>query len=247
MTTAANELRTYLKSADETTQELLEKSGPLVDCLSELTDFLAQDGWARLPKNRPIPVLLAMNSYMLFLAGVRVALSGHSSAIFSVLRTALESACYAHLAWNNQDLEAIWQDRDQSADHLKLCRQKFGSAVKDVAKTLNAEHDGSADFVYEAYEQSISFGGHPNPRAVFLNARVNDQDNQTEVTFIGLHSADAHEVLRGLVPCLDFGSAIAHVVRRCETPLSEETIEALNRLEESKRRAIEAATPVLQT
>lgn len=242
MTERPDELASYLKFANETTDEILTEGGPLIEALQEIVEFLAVEGWTVLPRAKPIPVLLAMNSFMLFLAGTRLALSGHTAAIFSVLRTSLESACYAYLISNDEELEQIWQARERGPDELKACRGRFNGAVKEVAVALNAEHDGSANFIYEAYEASISFGAHPNARSVFMNARLRKSKDETALHLVGLHGAESPETLRAVVACLDFGTALAHVIRRCVGPLEDATIEHLNRLEELKARAVASVT-----
>lgn len=60
-------------------------------------------------------LMLSLNSFQLLLAGGRIALTGHASAMFPVVRTALESACYAFMI-----LEARARGCVESAPRIQI-------------------------------------------------------------------------------------------------------------------------------
>ena len=138
-------------------------------------------------------MVLSMNAYMLFLAGVRVAMTGHVTACFPVLRTALESACYGFLIAKDPDLSAVWADRHKDADSKKVCRKAFGSAVTDVAKLVEREQPGGGQWLSDAYDAAIDFGAHPNIKSVFGHVRILEdvpEDPYFRVNLAGLYGAE---------------------------------------------------------
>ena len=101
----------YINCGDETTRKLLEADGPLIQALKKYLDFFANTLWADTNALSPIPAVLSTNAFILFLSGIRTAMTGHASAIFPILRTALESACYAFVMVQDSSTEQIWIDR----------------------------------------------------------------------------------------------------------------------------------------
>lgn len=207
----------YIDMTDSITRALREENSPILQAIRGFDDYFTKTLWREVRTDKPLPMMLAMNAYMLFLAGVRVALTGHVTAVFPVLRTALESACYAHLIAKNPDLGPVWSDRHKGDAAKKASRKAFGSAVADVAKQIDREQPGGGGWVAEAYDLAIDFGGHPNIKSVFGHVRIGEDDPNDpyyRVNLAGLYGADHWETRRILIGCLDFALAIAVVLTR---------------------------------
>lgn len=109
----------YIAAANETTAELLASSAPIVAVLREYDTYFREGLWQE-HQLTEVPLVLCMNAYQLFLAGSRMALSGHCAAVFPLLRTALESAAYASLMTHDPDLQEIWCRRHQGEKEKRL-------------------------------------------------------------------------------------------------------------------------------
>ena len=72
-----------------------------------------------------ISLVLLINAYQMFPAGVRTALGGHTAAVFPLLRTALESAAYGALIAAKPELSSIWTNRHHDDEAKKACRNTF--------------------------------------------------------------------------------------------------------------------------
>lgn len=87
----------YLGTADVIATALRKDGGPIMDLLYDCHQYFSKTLWRSGHGMSPVVAMLSLNAFMIYLAGVRVAMSGHVVAVFPVLRTALESACYAYL------------------------------------------------------------------------------------------------------------------------------------------------------
>lgn len=207
----------YLDTADAITAALREESGPILTLLHDFHDYFATTLWRDADGVAPIAAMLSMNSFMTYLAGVRVAMSGHVVAVFPVLRTSLESACYAYLINKNRKLESVWTDRHKGDAERKACRVAFTGAVAEVAKSVERAQPGGGYWLREAYDTAIDFGGHPNFKSVFGHISVEEdrvEDPFYRVNLAGLYGADHWETRRILIACADFALAIAVVLTR---------------------------------
>jgi hypothetical protein len=207
----------YLDTAHATTAALRREDGPILRLLHDFHGYFAKTLWRDANGMSPVAALLSMNSFMTYLAGVRVAMSGHVVAVFPVLRTALESACYAYLIVRTPDLAAVWTDRHNGDAERKACRVAFMGAVAAVAKDIEREQPDGGNWLREAYDAAIDFGGHPNTKSVFGHVRVqedSEEDPIYRVSLAGLYGADHWETRRVLIACADFALAIAVVLTR---------------------------------
>lgn len=113
----------YFVSAAETETELLDSGSPFVAALRRYHVLFEEHVFAKQGDWSISPCLLAMHASMTYLASLRVAFSGHAAAAFPLFRTALESACYAFLTSEDDELARTWLDRNGSEKALKLCRR----------------------------------------------------------------------------------------------------------------------------
>lgn len=228
----------YFRGAEENSKQWLEESGELIQLLRQTHTFCTTTLWAEVENVGPLPATLAMNAFTLWLAGVKVAITGHQAAVFPILRTALESACYAFLMARDETLETLWMSRSKDEASWKACRRAFTSAVADASKGINEIQPESGDWIYEAYQTAIDYGGHPNIRGVFGHVTMADEPDYNVVKLTGLHHADSGKAHQGVVAAADFGLAISIVLTRAMNGRTEVLQNALNDLADAKEAAV---------
>lgn len=231
----------YLKAGEETVRELHSKDVPLIQGLRAYHDFFARRLWVHEDDGMgPVAAVLSMQAFMLFLAGTRTAMTGHVAAIFPILRTALEAACYAYVIAKDRELESIWANRQHSQEARKACRRQFNSAVLDTAKRFNAIQKGSGDLVMQLYEAAIDFGAHPNARSILDYVSFNEDDikGYRKIDLAGLYDATAWETSRALIACMEYGQTIAIVLVQCMANPTPELHAGLIELNEIKERLV---------
>lgn len=185
-------------------------------------------------------LLLFLNAYQLFLAGTRMALSGHPAAIFPLMRTALESASYGLLLEEQPALSEIWGNRHRSDADKKASRNTF-----TFDRAIAGLRDKSPDvhrLAKEAYEGAIDYGAHPNLKGVFGHVAVDEtrSDGMTAVTHTSLYGAGHHETMRGLCACLDYGFLIIGIVALSGPTVTGRLQAELQTLNDAKEAAIAA-------
>jgi hypothetical protein len=109
---------------------------------------------------------LAAHSRNVWTAGARLVLSGQPYAVPAVVRTALESACYALLLNHDVSLVRVWQERHDDEDSLKKSKKLFRNAMEKAAHILNTKAQPLGDLVKAAYQDCIDDGAHPNTRGI---------------------------------------------------------------------------------
>ncbi len=233
-------LREYMAMADECLQELQASKSPFVAVLLQYDDYFRHDLWRHASPPQTFALLLYLNAYQLFLAGARMALSGHPAAIFPLMRTALESASYGLLLEQQPALSEIWSNRHRSEADKRACRKAF-----TFDKAIAAVRGRSPDIhrlAKEAYEGAIDYGAHPNPKGVFGHIAVDDDrsDGMTAVSHTSLYSADHHEPTRGLCACLDYGFLIISIITLSGPSVTEKLAIELQTLNDAKEAAIAA-------
>ena len=229
----------YIHKTNIITQEIIEKNSDIFISLLAFDTYFRTTLWRNVKSFDPIAMTLALNAYMLLLGGVRVAMTGHVTATFPVLRTALESACYGYLIAKQPSLSSVWSNRHTDAAARKSCRKAFGSAVTEVAKRVERDQPGGGLWIADAYDVSIDFGAHPNVKSVFGHVMVQDEkpdDPFYRLNFAGLYGADHRETQRMLIGCLDFALAIGVVSTRALNAPDQEHQRQLTQLNDLKNR-----------
>ncbi len=233
-------LRQYMAAADECLQELQSSENPLVTVLLQYDEYFRHDLWQPAPPAASFAVLLFFNAYQLFLAGVRLALSGHPAALFPLMRTALESASYGLLMAQQPALSEVWRNRHRGEADKRACRKAFTfdraiAGVRDKAPNIHS-------LAKEAYEGAIDYGAHPNLKGVFGHIIVDDArpDGMTAVTHTSLYGAAHYETIRGLCACLDYGFLIISIVALSSPSVPAKVATELRALNDAKEMAIAA-------
>jgi len=228
----------YMAAADGTLAELMVSDEGVVTTLREYDEFFRGRLFAE-GQSEAIPLVLFMNAYQLFLAAVRMALSGHSAAVFPLLRTALESAAYGGLIIRKPELSEVWTGRHRGEAEKKACRKAFNfdkaiAVVKERAPDIHA-------LAVWGYEGAIDYGAHPNIMGVFAHVSMdaNRADGMVAVSHTSLYGAGHIETIRGIIACLDFGLAIIGIIALSPTEVSETVVEGLQALNDAKNKAVQ--------
>lgn len=156
---------------------------------------------------------LCMNAYTLFLSGVRQALSGHVAATFPLLRSAIESACYAHRIQCAPELADVWVNRHKDEQSFRASKKRFGSAVSETVKALAALDEQAAAYVQAMYDASIDYGAHPNPKSV-LNHLSFAEETEIEARFelAGVYGEHSYQVNLALLAAAEAGFACLFII-----------------------------------
>lgn len=202
-------VRDYLTFVETQSIEVLREP-PTMFAFVEHVDELIRSVWKHGIDLAPVPAFLGLNSYFSFLAAVRLATCGHVHAVFSVLRTGLESAIYSFAMSRDEDKISIWINRDTDDVARRKCRAAFGP-VKHVLKELMAEDPDGGEYVDSLYEQAIDHGAHPNPAGLFNHVKPREDDGGSHWKFdlTCAYGAGTFEVEHALLVCGEYGTGIA--------------------------------------
>ena len=109
-------------------------------------------------------------------------MAGQSPETFVLLRSCLEYSGYALLIHQEPTLDMVWLHRHNGDDaHWKM-RNAF-TATK-AKKAVQSTDPGLGGWYSDLYEETVDFGGHPNPKGITLIIRC-DEDSYSQ---IDLHS-----------------------------------------------------------
>lgn len=237
-------LADYVRTGNANTEGLLAGHHPLMPLVTDYYDFFATKLWSDGQPISEVPIFLSTNAFMIWTSGVRVAMSGHESAIYPLFRTALESACYALLISLKPELEAVWSDRDKGDAERKASRKAFGGTVADVVKHLEVMQAGLGTFISSLYEASIDYGAHPNTRAIRNHLQVTPPtDEQKRFDQGSIYPGDSFQVFRALTFALEYGRGIALVLAHCLPVMTATVVEPLRQLQLEFARVLAMETP----
>lgn len=205
------DLTSYFAFAQEQVAAYLSEESSVFATAKKVDGFIRKI-WDDSPALDPTAMFLLMNSYFLLLAALRTAVTGHVSAVFPVVRAALESSCYAVHINRHPALAEIWAQRENGTESRKKCRKAFNAAVADVTKQLRLEgHASIADLVSDAYEQTITYGAHPNPSSLFkhLAERPDDGSDFWKFDLTCMYDHTSFEGEHTVFSCIEYGLVIA--------------------------------------
>ncbi|GFM10209.1 TPA: hypothetical protein ACJJXW_000480 [Enterobacter cloacae] len=212
MRVKAGNLQDYLKATTENASFHYETHPDLMGMVLRMDQVFHEEIFADDLVSNPYAQLLAMNSYSLLLNGVGQAISGHTVAIFPVLRTALESACYAFLIAKNEELGVVWINRHNSESALQRCRKKL--TVKRACEKLSSFSPEMAEYVMAHYDASIDYGAHPNQKAILNHlsdiGEVDSNFHGFELTSV--YGENSWHVNYALLVCTEVGQAVAYLL-----------------------------------
>lgn len=208
-----NDIDDYLRFSQNQIANFISDQNP-ISILVRKVDNFSRKIWTASPTLAPVELFLFVNAYFLLLASLRTAASGHVAAVFPSIRAALESSCYAFLISRKRELSAVWTNRDRSHDDRKACRKPFSSAATDVAKILRIEgHESTSKMVTQMYEDSITFGAHPNPISVLkhIENRPDDGNDFWKFNLTCIYDKDSFEGKHAIFSCIEYGIVLAAI------------------------------------
>ncbi|MGY3024271.1 hypothetical protein ACVWXR_002106 [Pseudomonas lurida] len=227
--------RAYLTAGTENLDEILEAGSPFLTMMDDLDSFLNQYvSGPSVQIDNPIIHLMRTNARFLLMTGFRIGLTGHVSGIFPILRTALETACYALLMANDETLPEKWIGRHSSPEGLKACKNAFKKPIKDAQKLVDKHDPVLGTWMYALYESTIDFGAHPNAKTVTLHTRISFEEGMTRLENVGLYGVGNYEYEGGLLACVELGLATAMVLYMTICKVSPEAVQAIQALNDRK-------------
>jgi len=208
----AGKLTEYLNATIENHNNHAQEPPYMMGLVHEMDEIFHKEIFAHDYDANSATMLLAMNSYMMLSNAIHQSLSGHMVAVFPVVRTALESACYAYLTSSDEKMEAIWFNRGKSKTATGRCRDAFtiGAAI---AKLKQASPD-MADYVKKLYDSTIEYGAHPNIKSISHHLRDKGLINDAfrVFTHVGVYGENSRNVNSALLLCVETGHAIAFLL-----------------------------------
>jgi hypothetical protein len=225
-------LADYITRGDDNTQRLLASDHPLLPLVTAYYRFFAEQLWAEDQHQTDAAMFLGLNAFTLWTGAVRMALSGHEAATYPLLRTALESACYAFVISRKPELAAIWSARNVGEPQRKASRKAFGSAIADAAAMLEARQASLGKFIADLYDAHIDAGAHPNPRGVIGHVHpVESADESRRVGMGSLYPGNSLQVFRALTMATESARGIGMILAACLSAMPQALADAIRALE----------------
>lgn len=218
----------YELASNHIQSEFDEHFNDVVKCIEKWDSIV--NSAAHTLKNDGDAFSLSLHAHSLFLGAIRLAKSGHSSAVYPLLRTAFESATYALLFTQNKGLSEKWKNRHQSEDSFKQSKTAFTPAMKKLRLILQ-EHDNTSqgtpyeEYIMSMYDAVIDFGAHPNPITVTNNSAVSSDGDV--VNYVYLNRLD-DQMIKGIFACIDFGVVLS-IIMYLSKVLREPDIDSLDK------------------
>lgn len=234
----------YFRAADEAATDIWESNSSFIGAFRRVHCFFLQHIFSVDPAFSPVQAALVMNGFMIYLSAIRVAVSGHAAATYPLLRTALESCCYAFLTGEEPQLGAVWLNRHTSSRARNICRKRFTSAVRQTARMVQRQprvSAGTENWINSMYDATIDYGAHPNPKSVLTHSHTigERKDGSVGLRLVAVHSTDSVEVSRSLLACLESGLAIS-LILLCSLPKkTDSAMISLHELSRLKDRLVD--------
>lgn len=225
-------LQDYIARGNLNTEALFASDHPVMPLVVAYYGFFADQLWADEQNQPDAAMYLALNAFTLWTGAVRIAMSGHESATYPVLRTALESACYSLVIIRKPDLAPVWKSRHEGELQRKASRKAFGSAVADAAALLEPIQRGQGDFITDLYDAHIDAGAHPNTRGVMDHIHAEPSDGDVQRVGLGsLYPGNSLQVFRALVAVAESARGISMVLTASLPTMPPALADAIRALE----------------
>jgi hypothetical protein len=129
---------------------------------------------------------------------------------YSVIRSSLEYAGYALLCHKKPELAEVWLRRDESPESLAMVRRDFTQArVRDAIQSFDHK---IADRYQYLYDEAISWGAHPNEKALTTSLRI-VEDSVEKVKILQVimlpHGGNIHKL--ALRRCAQIGLCVLEI------------------------------------
>ncbi|NLV87633.1 MAG: hypothetical protein GX025_10545 [Clostridiales bacterium] len=202
----------YIHASNCIDKEFCENFDEVVTCL-ERWDSIVNSA-AHSFQNDGEAFSLSLHSHSLFLSAIRLARSGHSAAVYPLLRTAFESATYALLFTQDEDLVEKWKNRHVSEEHFRQSKTAFTPAMKKL-RLIFKEYDKTSrcssyeEYIMSTYDAVIDFGAHPNPITITNNSEISSDGDLSKYEY--LNRLD-DQMIKAIFACIDFGVVLSVVM-----------------------------------
>ena len=169
----SDKLSHFLQEARQRQLVTITNSAAAFDILRDIDDSFSKiisEASALQPNNRPRHLLLG-RSHAAYRAACGTSLAGQAPETFALLRSCLECAAYALLSHRTPELEVVWIRRHRDAKAFSEMKSEF--TANKAKKAVEVADLGLANLYDELYNDTIDFGGHPNPKGILMS-RAND-------------------------------------------------------------------------
>jgi hypothetical protein len=186
---------------------VLQRAHGLLKLIGEILEKDPEDA------NLLAPRLLIFRSHSAILAATRLAMSGQGFEAQPVLRAAIEQAWYAlHIARDPTPpaRARIWWGRDDSPQATQACKDEF--TVGNVRRTHEGLDAATAAAMKSLYEDTITFGGHPNERGVASSLRIDRSGPDAATIGVGFLHPGTPTMAAALKGAADVSVGIAKTV-----------------------------------
>lgn len=204
----------YNAAAEESVRDALNAPSTELLFFERVVELFPQSVFAGEAAGPLEALMLGLNAFQILLAAGRVALTGHASAMFPVLRTALESACYSFVIIERPELAQVWRDRHESKSKMDKCRNTFANAVKVVSRQCSWSPEGKQRLL-DTYQGMIDYGGHPNPHSIFTAVSIDDGGNHWLANLHSVYEPESSMTKWATLACAEAGLCIAAVLAEC--------------------------------
>jgi hypothetical protein len=136
------------------------------------------------PQSSRLCLVLFKRCHCTYRAACGTSMAGQHPETFVILRSCLEYSGYALLIHQNPNLDTVWLRRHAGADAGQTMRNEF--TARKAKRAVESTDPGVGNWYSNLYEDTIDFGGHPNPKGIVPITRC-DEDTYGQ---IDLHSDD---------------------------------------------------------
>jgi hypothetical protein len=204
--TPSGGIREYLEVANRVTDAMQEAYPDLMEVVDALSHTWHNEVFGGELTIDPICALPFMQSNFLWSAGVRTALSGHPIAAFPILRSSIEAAAYTYLMVRSERVRDAWAFRERSDADRKAARGLLTQAVSDTAKALGDAERGFGAHLNRIYQETITFGAHPNPRSAFKHlVHTGESADYHYFNSTCIAGPESENALYGLIASIEVG------------------------------------------
>ena len=120
--------------------------------------------------SHPVFKTLLARSYGCYLGGIRLSAGGQFTEACALYRACIECGLYAFYIARNPNLGQLWLNRNVDEQSRKAVKRNF--KPKEMIDYLEREQPIIGGQVQKYYENTITFGAHPNVMSVGLNLEV---------------------------------------------------------------------------
>lgn len=194
----------FLRFSNETASEM-DVHTPPFELLRKVDEYCRTRLWNRELSAPYSAALLGVSGMWQIYGAARNVIQGQPSVIFSILRTALENACYSLEICADPKLEKVWLNRHVSNSQRQKCKNAFYKAPANARRRLTALQKEVGDWMHMMYESFLDNGAHPNVKSIYthLTEKEATQEGYAKFTMHGLYPATAFELQKASIAVVE--------------------------------------------